>query len=578
VPGDRHVGEMILSYSRMWKALVPWRLVLVVLFLAVTNIHANVRYRIGLLYHNFDGMDGVLVFAMLWLLSVFGILAISRIRSRLYKGVFLLVFFGFTFFGVAFEYSIGTQLKYDNFAIAWEGRAHGADAIGFYWGSIVVAFLVSAVGCAAISTSRAAHRPAGSDPVTPERGVLGFPGVAGFVASLPFFAVCALLFVRGGSGSDGLPIQYKAPALFAMVLVNEAFAEIPERRKVEVGPVEKGIRNIVLIVDESVRGDYASSSELLPSLGRMSRYRHDFGIAVSATNCSAGSNMTLRMGAAQKGFQDTINLNPYIWDYARRAGYRSVFVEAQYIRGRLNNRISLDEKARIDEFIWADGRDRFSRDLAAARLVRSWIRREGKHFVYVVKSGIHFPYEGSYDVESAHYHPHMDGMVVPDRERMRNSYKNAIRYAIDGFFRELAEGGLDLSDSIIIYTSDHGQNLLDNGSQLTHCSVDNSTTSEVLVPLMVFSGQPQIVEKLRKYAVINRDKLSHFNIVPTILEVMGFPPTDGSSTIFDRVDDARGFYTGVVRIGNRSGPGKFNQLRFVPVSAAEVGRHRNDVR
>lgn len=199
--------------------------------------------------------------------------------------------------------------------------------------------------------------------------------------------------------------------------------------------------------------------------------------------------------------------------------------------------------------------------------------------MYVVKAGVHFPYEGSYDVAAAPYRPHMEGMIVPDRERMRNSYKNAIRYSIDGFFRELTEGGLDLSDSMIIYTSDHGQSLLDNKSQLTHCSVEDSTVSEGLVPLMVFSGYPQIVGKLREYATINRDKLSHFNVVPTIIEAMGFRHPEGLATMLDAsAGDARGFYTGVVRVGSLKGPGKFNQLRFVPISAAEIERHRIEVR
>src|SRR5712691_8011245 len=100
--------------SRVQRAVGRWGLLVVALFLAVANIHANVRYRIGLLYHNFDGVRGVLVFVSLWLLCAAGMLAISRIRYRVLRVIFLSVFFGFTFFGVAFEYSAGTQLNYDN--------------------------------------------------------------------------------------------------------------------------------------------------------------------------------------------------------------------------------------------------------------------------------------------------------------------------------------------------------------------------------------------------------------------------------------------------------------------------------
>lgn len=402
------------------------------------------------------------------------------------------------------------------------------------------------------------------------RSALRFVGGAGVAASLPLLAIFALTLTRGGNGADGLPIQYKAPALLATLLVHETLIEIPERRQVQDRPEAEGVRNIILIVDESVRGDYAARPELLPSLARMDRYRYDFGIAVAATNCSVGSNMAFRMGATQEGFQDSLNANPYLWDYARSAGYQSVFIEAQASHGRLNNRISLYEKGRIDEFIWVDGPDRFARDIAAANLIRARMQREGKHFVYVVKSGVHFPYEGSYDVNSAPYRPHMTGMDVPDRGRMRNSYKNALRHSIDGFFSALGAEGLDLSNAVIIYTSDHGQNLLDNGSQLTHCSVANSTASEGLVPMMVLSAQPQVVEKLRPNLAANRDRLSHFNIVPTILEIMGYARTGGGATIFDPQTGGRGFYSGVVRVGNNPLPGKFNRLTFVPVPDAAV--------
>jgi hypothetical protein len=302
-------------------------------------------------------MSGVLVFAGLWLLSAVGLLAIARIRGRIGRGIVLLVLFAFTFFGVAFEYSLGTQLNYDNLAIAWEARVHGGDAIGFYGRWVGLAFLVSAVGCAAVSVSRARHRRS-------ERtwDVLGIPGAAGVVVCLPFLAIGGLISLRGGNGSDGLPIQYKAAALFAAVVLNEVLTEIPERRQVESRPVKDGIRSIVLIVDESVRGDYASNLELLPSL-----------------------------------------------------------------------RVSSE--------------------------------------------------------------------------------------------------GLDLSESVIIYTSDHGQNLLENGSQLTHCSVDNSTVSEGPVPLMTFSGNPVIAPKLGEAAAVNRDRLSHFHVPPSLVEMMGFPGLGGSATM-----------------------------------------------
>ena len=40
---------------------------------------------------------------------------------------------------------------------------------------------------------------------------------------------------------------------------------------------------------------------------------------------------------------------------------------------------------------------------------------------------------------------------------------------------------------VILYTSDHGQNLLDNGLRLSHGSVENHTQEEGLLPMLVIT-------------------------------------------------------------------------------------------
>ena len=42
-----------------------------------------------------------------------------------------------------------------------------------------------------------------------------------------------------------------------------------------------------------------------------------------------------------------------------------------------------------------------------------------------------------------------------DKELLVNSYKNTIHWSVDHFFKTLTEG-VDLTNVIIIYTSDHG--------------------------------------------------------------------------------------------------------------------------
>ena len=55
----------------------------------------------------------------------------------------------------------------------------------------------------------------------------------------------------------------------------------------------------------------------------------NFGVAVSGSNCSARSNAILRLGATRDNLIQMIRTSPTIWQYAKKAGFRTVFIDAQ---------------------------------------------------------------------------------------------------------------------------------------------------------------------------------------------------------------------------------------------------------
>jgi glucan phosphoethanolaminetransferase (alkaline phosphatase superfamily) len=132
---------------------------------------------------------------------------------------------------------------------------------------------------------------------------------------------------------------------------------------------------------------------------------------------------------------------------------------------------------------------------------------------------------------------------------MINSYKNAIHWSVDTFFKRLDEQA-DLSDTLVIYTSDHGQNLLDDGVPVTHCRADNPISEEAWVPLLVFSKDRGLASDLRKAARLNQNRASAFQIFPTILRVMGYDPVavrrNHYPSLFDAVSEPVGFVSGGV--------------------------------
>lgn len=88
-------------------------------------------------------------------------------------------------------------------------------------------------------------------------------------------------------------------------------------------------RNIILIVDEGVAGQYldvnSPTGVPTPLSGTWPSARiYNYGLAASVTNCSVGSNVTLRYGGTRNDYQRINGTQPSIWAYARKAGLRTV--------------------------------------------------------------------------------------------------------------------------------------------------------------------------------------------------------------------------------------------------------------
>jgi len=150
------------------------------------------------------------------------------------------------------------------------------------------------------------------------------------------------------------------------------------------------------------------------------------------------------------------------------------------------------------------------------------LKQPGKTFVMLNKYGIHFPYFRSYPDEYSIYTPALEqGEPMNDRERSLNSFMNGIRWSVDGWFGSLLSKSGDYRPYVIIYTSDHGQNIVDDGTLATHCR-PRANRFEGMVPLMVFSNDAANLERFKMVQKANYDKTSHFQIFPTLLQLAGY--------------------------------------------------------
>ncbi|MEJ2451961.1 MAG: sulfatase-like hydrolase/transferase, partial [Gammaproteobacteria bacterium] len=334
--------------------------------------------------------------------------------------------------------------------------------------------------------------------------------------------------------SDGLfdryPSFFRIPAL--LVFAGQSHLYDGKRSKVAYsGPLDAQVDKIVLIVDESVRADILGVNgykiDTTPYLGSLKSGIVNFGLAASATNCSDYTNLILRTGLRKNEIPDSKQVSmkePSIWQYTRRAGFYNVYLDAQSAEEWANyqNFMNKHEASFVDKIIRLRQKTAYKSDGLVRDKLMDYLTRPGKTFIMLNKYGLHFPYIRSYPKEYNIYKPVLaQGEPMNDREKALNSYMNGLRWSVDDWFKKLLSDSGDFRPYVIIYTSDHGQNIVDDGSLATHCR-PRANRFEGLVPMMVFSNDSAILERFKAARATSFNKTSHFQVFPTLLRLAGY--------------------------------------------------------
>lgn len=499
---------------------------------------------------NAHGAIHVVVFLSLWLLCFISLIYFSFFSRFIVRLVITVIFFVSTLVSLSYLDISGVSITYDSLYVLIENINFASEGVNEFFSEILSALVISLFSLTLLLSPPAV--------IQKFKNSLFVKRTNYVVAFIPFFVLFAISWPRGGYGLEQIPVQYKVPVLTSIIYFEKAFIGSPERLSVDEqlsnNALEKN--NIVLIVDESVRADYLDINNdqgVTPYLMSQKDRLINFGYTTSGSNCSSASNQILRFGPNKDNFSQTYVTNPYIWEYAKKAGYETIMLEGQLEEGQLNNGMKFKEKKYIDHYIYATGKTNFDKDKDIADLIKKYtsVKREKPVFIYAVKSGVHFPYKPLTPQDKKLFKkikPPQDKNVKISKKRHRiHNYKNAVHYLTDSFFKQLLDG-TSYEDSIIIYTSDHGQNLFDNGQSITHCSVEDITPFEALVPLVVFTDNPDEVSHFTKAAEANKNKASHFNIFPTIVKLFGYDekdmtPLHGNSVFSDCTGENK-FVTG----------------------------------
>lgn len=361
---------------------------------------------------------------------------------------------------------------------------------------------------------------------------------------LGLLALVAILFVRAGEGARGLPVMYTPLVYLSLFTYETLHDHVGPRQPVTLaqsGPAMA--RDIVLLIDESISGNYLDLNTPAGVTSHLAQAQPgvqivNFGYAASIANCSADTNVTLRYGGTRADYLRINSTQPSIWQYAKRAGLETVYIDGQRTGGNLQNLMTETEKRDIDQFIQFDDTPVVQRDMAALERLVALLKDGKPHLIVVNKVGAHFPVHDKYPDDFLKYQPALprghyvdiadtgtrDGFDGRPQDWVlyRNAYQNTVLWSVGEFFRRLfAEA--DLSQAVVLYTSDHGQDLHERGNPglNTHCDSD-PVPEEGLVPLVVIQGQGLRTLDWEGNLAVNRNASSHYNLFPTMLKLMGY--------------------------------------------------------
>jgi len=301
---------------------------------------------------------------------------------------------------------------------------------------------------------------------------------------------------------------------------------------------QRPLDSIIYIIDESVRGSNLSlngypraTTPFLQSLETQGLLKN-LGICVAAGSASHISNAYLITG--HNAFPDIAfrtARNPTLFDYAKKMGYETVYIDID------EGYLSMLVKAAGDGPVrsldsWMDGQSfeechvdlETTKDLGVARFLSSLLNERGGYFILVNKKGLHFSYRNRYpdDMVSTIWKPVMGASesIAPstEREKLVNTYDNAIRFQVDEFFRVFVSETTN-QNYVILYTSDHGQTLAEHGQVYTHMKSDKVIVD---VPDFLVSGK-QYSKKGLLAGIPPGIRVSHLNNFATLLDLMGVP-------------------------------------------------------
>ena len=534
-------------------AQLGWRIVVFYFLVCVLMISADpglLNWFDSLAYDRKEGHS--IIGRLVVLLATAGIVMLPLLApSRLLRLPVLLLILVFMTTGISFRL-INGQFSIWEATLLLNESAFAADAIAEFIAEVAQAFCFSLLAVVVLLLTR--------PPVS-----LSLKASAWLFLPL-LLPGLYLHFAQGGYWIRHFSLPLKVPATIAFA------ADSPYTQQARQPPriVQRNVvtHNIILIVDESIRGDFLtinnSFETTTPYLSKLVAEQgwQNFGVVSAMANCSAPANLLLRTGIPPSALpHQAVRLfrDANIFQYANASGFYTEYFDGQVKGKRLNNYFTRHEIAVIDDY--RPFRNHYALDEAevdqrmAASVAGVLNDQTQPVFMYINKVGTHFPYQLTYP----------DILQQPDDVKL-DHYRRAVNWNVDRFLQVLVAGLEHNGEpTLIFYTSDHGQGLGEQGIRSTHCLPRGVPDVQARIPLVIGA----VGMAMPQHWQVQAGQYSQFQLFPSLIRAMGLTieQPDLALDLSQPWPSARFFLSGDI-----TGRGQLSRNPFLYRDRETVGR------
>lgn len=293
----------------------------------------------------------------------------------------------------------------------------------------------------------------------------------------------------------------------------ESFVSVQGRSAIGDAPML-----VVLVVGESLRSDHLgingyarNTTPMLAALGPQVLTFPDVASTANWTDHAMPAIVSRRMGKQSATLVPTF----------REAGFRTAWLSNQ-------EPSAYGGSADVVEYARNSMHFHLRTDDNLLPLFTSFVRQAGpRQFVVLHMIGSHIPYEERYSAASRVFRPTLsdagiDSPLPQHKAEAINSYDNTVVETDRFLARVIAVMQQEQRPAMLLFTSDHGENLFDDRRQLFMHAQQGPTRHDTHVPMLAWMNAPyrQAYPAVAAALQANRNSpIGHASVFATVLEL-----------------------------------------------------------